>query len=593
MCGIVGYTGKRQAQGVLYDCLCRLEYRGYDSCGIAVNTPEVQVFKDAGKVHDILQNAPLFKGTAGLGHTRWATCGEPTQINAHPHTDCTGKICLVHNGVINNYSQLLKRLEGNGHKIVSDTDTELIAHLIEEYDKGDLEEAVRLAVKEIEGSYALVVMRSGENTLVVVRQGSPLVIGVGDGEYLVASDVPAILGYTNRVIYLDEGDIGTISPDSLKIRRNGGYIVPLVEKVNWTQDESQKAGYSHYMLKEIHEQPRVIQNTLINMPLPESFNKSEILEQSRKTGILFLACGSSYHAALTARYLVEEHLNIPVRLEVASEFNYMHRLLPCKLAVVLTQSGETADVLRAMRRLKQAGCMVVAITNVAGSTAARLADHTIYTQAGPEIGVAATKSFIAQLIVLYALCFAGASAANIRYQDYLSTMRLLPSVVQSILGSHQNIKDAAVEVAKSKSAFFIGRGINYPIALEGALKLKEISYIHAEGYAAGELKHGPFALLSPETPVLALVSRDQTYEAMLTGLREIKVRRAPLIVIGEAGDEQLGQLADRVISLPSFNRLFNPILFTVVLQLLAYYVALELGCSIDTPRNLAKSVTVE
>ncbi|AII57675.1 glutamine--fructose-6-phosphate aminotransferase [Dehalococcoides mccartyi] len=593
MCGIVGYTGKRQAQAVLYDCLCRLEYRGYDSCGIAVNSPEIRLFKDAGKVHNILQNAPRFEGTAGLGHTRWATCGEPTQINAHPHTDCTGKICLVHNGVINNYSQLLKRLEANGHKIVSDTDTELIAHLIEEYDKGNLEEAVRQAVKEIEGSYALVVMRSGENTLVAVRQDSPLVIGVGDGEYLVASDVPAILGYTNRVIYLDEGDIGIINPDNLKIRRNGEYIVPPVEKINWTQDESQKGGYSHYMLKEIHEQPRVIQNTLINMPLPESFNKSPLLEQSRKTGILFLACGSSYHAALTVRYLVEEHLNIPVRLEVASEFNYMHRLPPCKLAVVLSQSGETADVLRAMRRLKQAGCMVVAITNVAGSTAARLADHTIYTQAGPEIGVAATKSFVAQLTVLYFLCFACASAANPRYQDYLSTMRLLPSVVQRVFGSQQNIKEAALEIAKANSVFFIGRGINYPIALEGALKLKEISYIHAEGYAAGELKHGPFALLSPETPVLALVSRDQTYEAMLTGLREIKVRRAPLIVIGEAGDEQLGQLADRVISLPSFSRLFSPILFTVVLQLLAYYVACELGCSIDTPRNLAKSVTVE
>ncbi|MEQ4487773.1 MAG: glutamine--fructose-6-phosphate transaminase (isomerizing) [Dehalococcoides mccartyi] len=593
MCGIVGYTGKRQAQAVLYDCLCRLEYRGYDSCGIAVNTPEVQVFKDAGKVRNILQNAPRFEGTAGLGHTRWATCGEPTRINAHPHIDCTGKISLVHNGVINNYAQLRKRLEAGGHKVVSDTDTELIAHLIEEYDKGNLEEAVRQAVKEIDGSYALVVMRSGDNTLVAVRKDSPLVIGVGDGEYLVASDVPAILGYTNRVVYPEEGDIAVISPDSLKINRNGEYIIPRIEKINWTPDEAQKGGYSHYMLKEIHEQPQVIQNTLINMPLTESFYKSPLLEQGRKTGILFLACGSSYHAALTGRYLVEEHLNIPVRLEVASEFNYMQHLPPCKLAVVLSQSGETADILRAMRRLKQAGCMIVAITNVAGSTAARLADHVIYTQAGPEIGVAATKSFIVQLVVLYALCFACASAASPRYQDYLSTMRLLPGAVQKILGSHQNIKDAAIEVAKAKSAFFIGRGINYPIALEGALKLKEISYIHAEGYAAGELKHGPFALLSPETPVLALVSRDQTYEAMLTGLREIKVRRAPLIVIGEDGDDQLEQLADRVIKIPPFNRLFSPILFSVVLQLLAFYAAYELGCDIDTPRNLAKSVTVE
>jgi len=593
MCGIVGYIGERQAQPILLNSLRRLEYRGYDSCGIAVSNSGIEVYKDAVRVVELEKALSWLYGTVGIGHTRWATHGGPSWVNAHPHCDCAGNIAVAHNGIINNFQLLRQQLINEGHIFVSETDTEVIPHLIEKYYQGSLEDAVEAALGDMEGSYAITVLMAGEPKLVAARKDNPLIIGIGDRENFIASDVPAILEYTNRVIYLEDSDIVVVTPYSVRVKRDGTEVDREAHKILWSVEQAQKGGYEHFMLKEIHEQPKVIRDTLVEYT--QTAEPLVDLEMMRDIGIesmLMLACGTSYHAALIGKYIAEELVSIPVRAELASEFNYYGQTLAKTMAIVITQSGETADTLKAIKRLKEAGCQVLAITNVVGSSASRIADQIIYTRAGPEISVAATKSFMAQLVVLYWLVMSYSKVDARRLASMLLDLRQLPNKVQQVLDNTGKISEVAKYLARYEDVFFIGRGINFPVALEGALKLKEISYIHAEGYAAGELKHGPFALLSDDTPVIAIVAQDNTYEAMLTNIKEVKARRSPVIALAEE-DEAIDEIADLVITVPQVNAVFSPMVNTVALQLLAYYVAKERGCSIDTPRNLAKSVTVE
>jgi len=593
MCGIIAYIGKRQAQPILFNCMSRLEYRGYDSCGIAVSDGALTIFKDAVRVSELAGVAPDLKGVMGIGHTRWATHGEPSQLNAHPHCDCSGKIAVVHNGIINNFSDIKSQLISEGHNIISQTDSEVIPHLIEKYYHGDLGEAVTRALKELDGSYAIIVVAAGEPKLVAARKDSPLVVGVGDRENFLASDVPAVLDYTNRAVYLDNDDVVEISADRISIKRDGAEIPVEVRQVNWTVEDAQKGGYDHFMIKEIHEQPKVIRDTLAEYiamaePLDAFAAEGELPED-----LLILACGTSYHAALIGKYIIEELVQIPVRVEVASEFSYAGRISAGRRAIVITQSGETADVMKVTRFLQDKGSLVTAITNVVGSSASRQADRVVYTRAGPEISVPATKSFIAQLMALYWLALPFARI-DIRTQDSLiMELRQLPVKVQQVLDAEAAFARSAAELAKYDNVFFISRGINYPVALEGALKLKEVSYIHAEGYAAGELKHGPFALLGPETPVVAVVGRDNTYDAMLANIKEVKARKSPVVAIVPEGEEAVRELADTVLTVPQVSHILSPVVNTAALQLIAYYAARERGCPVDFPRNLAKSVTVE
>ncbi len=595
MGSVVGYIGDKQAQPILLNCLAKLEYRGCDSCGIAVLGGSIELYKDAVRVKELAKVAPQLGGTMGIGHTRLATHGEPSQVNAHPHLDCHGTIAVVHNGIINNFRELKRQLISEGHNFVSETDTEVMPHLIEKYYTGNLEEAVEAALRDVEGSYAMIVLRASEPKLVAASKDSPLIIGIGDRGNFIASDVPAILDYTDRVIYLEEGDIGVVTPDSIKIRKDGMEVDREEHKILWSVEEAQKAGYEHFMLKEIHEQPKVIRDTLgeYTRVAEPAVDDLAVMRAVGIESMLMLACGTSYHAALIGKYVVEELLRVPVRVEIASEFSYYVQTLAGTAAIVITQSGETADTLRAIRRLKGVGCRVVAITNVVGSAASRVADQTIYTRAGPEISVAATKSFMAQLMVLYWLAMSYSKADSRRLASLLMGLRQLPSKVQQVLDDEDKILECAKFLSRYEDVFFIGRGISFPVALEGALKLKETSYIHAEGYAAGELKHGPFALLGGDTPVIAIVARDNTYEAMLTDIKEVKARGSPVMALAEEGDEAIGELADLVITVPRVDTMFSPVVNVVALQLLAYYTAKQRGCPIDSPRNLAKSVTVE
>ena len=593
MGGIVGYIGDKQAQPILLDCLVKLEYRGSDSCGIAVLDNSIDLYKDAVRVRELAKVAPQLSGVVGIGHTRLATHGEPSQANAHPHLDCSGNIAVIHNGVINNFQRLKQQLTAEGHHFVSETDTEVIPHLIEKYYDGNLEEAVEAALRDVDGSYAIIALTVGEPKLVTARKDSPLIIGIGDRENFIASDVPAILDYTNRVIYLEDGDIGVITKDSMRISRGGTEVNRKQHLISWSVEEAQKAGYEHFMLKEIHEEPRVIRDTLVGWVSEDKPAVDLAVMRSGIESMLILACGTSYHAALIGKYVMEELLSIPVRAEFASEFNYYGQTLARTGAIAITQSGETADTLKAMKKLKDVGCQVLAITNVVGSAASRIADQTIYTRAGSEASVAATKSFMAQLMALYWLVMSYSKIDARRLADLIMELRQLPEKVQQVLDNETKILEYAKYVSRCECVFFIGRGINFPVALEGALKLKETSYIHAEGYAAGEMKHGPFALLGSDTPIVAIVAQDNTYEAMLTNIKEIKARGAPVIALAEEGDEAIEELADSIITLPRVDAIFSPVVNVVALQLLAYYTARQRGCPIDFPRNLAKSVTVE
>lgn len=579
MCGIIGYCGLSQAAPVLVKGLRRLEYRGYDSYGIAVGNRDIAVSKRQGKVSEGEGDAMSIRGKIGIGHTRWATHGVPNDRNAHPHTDCRGDIAIVHNGIIENYAALKRDLIERGHAFRSDTDSEVISHLIEEHYTGDLLSAVENALPLLEGSYAILAIARGEKRIVAARQSSPLVIGMGDQEVFAASDMTPILEYTERAVFLEDGDIVSLAPGQVVIKNSGSEVIRPTELIDWSFDDVRKGGFRHYMLKEIYEQPEVFSNTL------RAQKREEMPEWLRKVKrISIVSCGTSYHSGLLFKYLLEEICRIPARLEFASEFKYFPPPLS-ELVVGITQSGETADTIAAIKVARSYNCPTLSVTNVLGSSITRIADHTFYMQAGPEISVAATKSFIAQLAVLMHIV------------DELSGGTLTESLERANRAIEETLLlDLERAVACCQDAahiFFVGRGPMYPVALEGALKMKEISYIHAEGYAAGEIKHGPFALLSEETPVIALCTPGPTYNVSISNIREMKARGTPMIILGEDGDRDLEEIADVFISLPSHDLVTRILSATVALQLLAYHTAEALGRDIDKPRNLAKSVTVE
>lgn len=592
MCGIVGYIGYRQAQTVLMNNLKHLEYRGYDSCGIAIRDNKISIYKDAIRINELAKISPEIKGTIGIGHTRWATCGIPSKENAHPHSDCSGKTAIVHNGVIFNYEKLKKKLEQEGHTLSTQTDSEVLAHLIEKNRQKGIKQAVEAALREVEGSYALIVLDEDSEKLLAARKESPLVIGLGEREYFIASDVPALLEYTDRVVYLEDGDTAEISKSALIIINNGQNVTRKEQKICWGAEDIRKGGYEHFMIKEIHEQPLILRNTLLSYS--RVAEEIDILNDGEYENILILACGTSYYAGLIGKYIIEELMRIPVKVEIASEFISNSMLGNKTLVIAMSQSGETADVLKAVKLAKRIGHNVLAVTNVLESTLSRLADDNIYTKAGPEISVASTKTFIAQLSVLYWLALANNKINTGRIAELKFDISKIPNNVQKILSNKKEIEKCGKYLARYENVFYIGRGVNYPIALEGALKLKEVSYIHAEGYAAGELKHGPFALLGVDTPVVVVLAHDENYEVMLNSIREIKARNSPVIAICASKDvPDLIQIADVVIDVPYENPILSPFYNCVVLQLLAYYAAKQRGCSIDYPKNLAKSVTVE
>jgi len=597
MCGITGYIGYRNASEVLVDCLKRLEYRGYDSVGIGIIGENLSIFKDVGEIKRVEGKLPRMDGHVGIGHTRWATHGEVSRKNAHPHLSCDKKIAIVHNGIIENFNELKEELEKRNHKFYSETDSEVIAHLIEEEYKGKLEDAVASAIKKIRGSYAIVVISQDEpDKIVAAKKESPLIIGVGDNENFIASDIPAFLKYTNRAIHLNDGEICILKDNNVKVLDEKGKEAIKEERaVDWSIEDAEKSGYQHFMLKEIHEQPSAIYNALMGRisEIEPRINLEDL--ESNMDEITIVACGTSFYAGMAGKYIIEKLAGTPVFIELASEYRYFGRKSGTVIAI--TQSGETADVIGAVKEAKKYGCHTIAITNVAGSSITRIADIPIYTRCGPEIGVAATKTFTAQIAVLFLIALKlgmkNLCISNGDLQKYVSSLRRLPSYLEEVLGRENEIMDVAGKLKDCESVFFIGRGINYPLALEGALKLKEISYIHAEGFAAGELKHGPFALLDENTPVVAIVTKDDVHAKILSNIGEIKARNAPVVAIADEGDEEIDKYADFVIRFPSLPEFVSSIPIAVILQLLAYHVANFRGCPIDKPRNLAKSVTVE
>ncbi|MDD1773208.1 MAG: glutamine--fructose-6-phosphate transaminase (isomerizing) [Methanomassiliicoccales archaeon] len=596
MCGIVGYSGSRQAVEILIDALKRLEYRGYDSAGVAVSGKKLRVYKDKGEIARLQESLPVLKGTVGISHTRWATCGRPSKENAHPFVDCTGEFALVHNGIIENYMALRKELVAKGHKFTSETDTEVLVHMLEEEFQGDTHAALVETLKKVKGTYAVAVVRSGSKEVVAARKENPLVVGLGVGENFVASDVTALLNYTNKVLYMMDGESAVISPNGVRMFDESGKEVDREPStISWTIDDAEKGGFGHFMLKEIFEEPPAIHNTLLGN-LDDIANWNSI-GSSKFGSVKIVACGSSYHAAMVGKYVIEALSDTPTTLELASEYRYSPGTKEFPLVVLVSQSGETADTLAAAREARRRGCKTYAITNVVGSTITREVDEVFYTRAGPEIGVAATKTYLTQLIALYLLGMQMGLARDTIGHDSLRSMkselRSMPKHVRTVLDGSSAIEEATDMLVDARDVFFIGRNINYPTVLEGALKLKEISYIHAEGYAAGELKHGPLALLDAHTPVVATCIKDHTYSKMLANIAEVAARDSPVLAIGYEDDTELSAVADRVIRIPNVAPIFSPVLITVVLQLLAYYTAKRKGCPIDKPRNLAKSVTVE
>jgi len=613
MCGIVGYCGPRRVVPVVLEGLKRLEYRGYDSAGIVYledgNLVKHRSKGKLSKLESIIDDAIVAPSHIGLGHTRWATHGAPTTENAHPHSDCTGELVVVHNGIIENYHSLREELKAKGHVFSSETDTEVLAHLIEDYLENDLVAAIKQAIAKVEGSYAIGVLWTGmADTLVAVRNQSPLVLGVSeDGGTFLASDIPALLPYTKNVIFMDDMELAILRTDGAQIfsLETGKQIEKEVQTIDWNAAMAEKAGYKHFMLKEIYEQPQAITNTVsgrINLEsgeihLPElNISESDLENIDR---IFLVACGTSWHAALVAKYWIEKIANIPVEVDIASEFRYRHLLIDERvLTISISQSGETADTLAGIRIAKEKGSKVITICNVVGSTMTREAHGTVYTHAGPEIGVASTKAFISQLAALLMLTlYFGRMKGTISLEESKQLGRELINVAGTIekeLPRLQKEIDTLIDdYYDSRDFLFVGRGLNFPIALEGALKLKEISYIHAEGYASGELKHGPIALIDKDMPVLALVPQDNVYQKSISNVEEIKARQGRIILIGTEGDEHLKNITGDVIYLPEVNEVVNPILYTIPAQLLAYEIASRRGCDVDQPRNLAKSVTVE
>ena len=610
MCGIVGYTGHRQATSVVIPGLRRLEYRGYDSVGIAVfDGHRLEVRKAVGGVARLerLLAGEAPRGTVALGHTRWATHGRPSEANAHPHTDCSGRLAIVHNGIIENYRELRRQLAGAGHRFRSETDTEVIAHLIEHHRSGRLEESVRRAARELRGAYAVAcVSVNAPETVVAIRSGSsPLVIGIGTGETFLASDIPALLGETREIVLLPEGGVAVLTPDHLDVTTLDGTPVRVAPTtIPWSPEAAQRAGYPDFMLKEIFEQPDVVRNTLSERTDPDdqSIHIPELGLRDRDLAglnrLCFVACGTSWHAALVGKYLVEAFARLPVEVDIASEFRYRQPIVDSRvLTVPISQSGETADTLAALREAHDRGSRTVAICNVVGSSLAREADGVLYTRAGIEIGVASTKAFTAQLTAVTLLALklglARGFADPTLVRQVVKSLLEIPELMPIVLDQSDSIRRIAARFASSPGFLYLGRGVNYPLALEGALKLKEISYIHAEGYAAGELKHGPIALVDDQMPVVAVVPQGTSYQKTMSNIEEVKARGGIVLAIATAGDDEIGEKADVVIPVPPSLEWTQPLLVAPILQLLAYHLGVLRGCDIDHPRNLAKSVTVE
>ncbi len=604
MCGIVGYVGKKQATPVLLDALKRLEYRGYDSAGLAVLTDNgLEIHKNEGKILDLEAKLPEIKGFCGIAHTRWATQGAPTTINAHPHV--SGNIAVVHNGIIENYQELYNELKSEGYEFISETDTEVLAHLAHRYYNGNLVDAVIEGLKKVKGTYAAAFLCEDSKQVVAARKDSPLIAGIGKEEYFVASDVTALLKYTREVVYLHDFEIVSLSAENIQFFDfDGKPVKEHIESIGWNIEAAEKSGYPHFMLKEIHEQVASVHDTM--MGRLSEFTGEVILSEVALSGeeikklerVVIIACGTSYNAGLLAKYLFESLAGIHTDVDISSEFRYANPVLgESSLVVAISQSGETADTIAATKEAKTYGCRTLAITNVVGTTLSREVETILYTRAGPEIGVAATKTFTSQLIALYLLAIHFAkirkSISVDRSKRLLVSLKQLPGMIQQILNGKELIQKQAIRFSKARDFFFLGRSLNYPIAMEGALKLKEISYIHAEGFAAGELKHGPLALISKDTPVVALATGSPTYDKMLNNIKEVKARGAPVLAIAGMDDTEIEKYVDAVIRVPVTDELLYPILSSVVVQLLAYYSADALGCPIDMPRNLAKSVTVE
>jgi len=620
MCGIVGYVGNKQVVPLIIDGLRKLEYRGYDSAGIAVVNEghDLEIRRAEGKLRNLEETIRLspIDGTYGIGHTRWATHGRPTEENAHPHRDCTGRVVVVHNGIIENYLQLKERLRKSDHRFVTETDTEIIAHLIEEHLKHDksFEDAVRSTVAELRGIFALSIINADElDTIIAVRQGPPVVIGLGDREFFVASDIPPILQHTRDVFFLGDGEIAIITKDAVRVTDfEGNSVQPSIQRITWDPIMAEKGGFKHFMLKEIYEQPRSVRDTVqgrISLDTGHVFldEMSNITEADfkRVTSIKIAACGTSWHAGLAGKYMIEQLARIPVDVDYASEFRYRSPVMDeDSLLLVISQSGETADTIAALREAKELGSRVLSICNVQGSMIVREADGTILTHAGPEIGVASTKAFTGQMIALYLLgLYLGQLRGTLSEEDakfHAQELAELPVKLEHLLNESDGIEELAKEFFRSTDFLYLGRGINFPVALEGALKLKEISYIHAEGYPAGEMKHGPNALIDERLPVLFINTREEgnraselRYEKTHSNIVEVKAREGIVISVLTEGDSMSSIVSDHVIEIPKASDLLSPILSIIPLQLLAYHIAVRRGCDVDQPRNLAKSVTVE
>jgi glucosamine--fructose-6-phosphate aminotransferase (isomerizing) len=619
MCGIVGYVGNKQVVPVIIDGLRKLEYRGYDSAGIAVvdEGHSLEVRRAEGKLRNLEETIRLqpLDGTYGIGHTRWATHGRPTEENAHPHRDCSGRVVVVHNGIIENYIQLKERLRAKDHRFVTETDTEVVAHLVEEYLKeGDtFETAVRRTVHDLRGIFALAIIHADEaDTVIAVRQGPPVVIGLGDGEYFVASDIPPILQHTRDIFFLGDGEIAVLTKDSVRVTDfEGSAVEPQQQRITWDPIMAEKGGFKHFMLKEIYEQPRAVRDTVqgrISLDTGRVYlDEMHITDGdfTRLTSIKIAACGTSWHAGLAGKYMIEQLARVPVEVDYASEFRYRDPVLDENtLLLVISQSGETADTIAALREAKEHGSKVLAICNVQGSMIMREADGTILTHAGPEIGVASTKAFTSQMIALYLFGIYLGQLRGVLSQEqarhHAQQLAELPVKIENLLSGSDDIEELSKEFFRSTDFLYLGRGINFPVALEGALKLKEISYIHAEGYPAGEMKHGPNALIDERLPVVVVNTREVgnraselRYEKTHSNIVEVKAREGVVLSILTEGDEMSASVSDHVIEIPESSDLLSPILSIIPLQLLAYHIAVRRGCDVDQPRNLAKSVTVE
>ena len=599
MCGIIGYIGNKNVVPLLIDGLKKLEYRGYDSAGICVSDgTEINIVKNVGKITKLEKRQELnkLKGSIGIAHTRWATHGEPNEINAHPHFDCKGDISIVHNGIIENYQALKDLLEKEGHNIVSETDSEIIAHLIEKFYSGNIEDAVIKALNNLEGTFGLLMIHRDEEKIIAARRGSPLIIGLGKNETIIASDAVAILSHTKRVVYLQDNEISIIDKDGFAIKNLAGKKVDKkVQEIKWNIDEIEKKGYKHFMLKEIFEQPEAVANTLRGRIKNGKIKLSIDLDLNKLNRILITACGTSWHSALIGKYIIENLVNIPVEVDYASEFRYRNTLVnKDDLMIVISQSGETADTLAALLKAKSEGAKTIGLVNVVGSTIAREVDSGIYIHAGPEIGVASTKAFLCQVSALLIIALYIKQQKGMALdQDLLKALKNIPDKIATTLKQSEEIKKIAMQFKDRKNFLYLGRGMNFPVALEGALKLKEISYIHAEGYPAAEMKHGPIALIDENIPVVFLATRGLVFDKVLSNMQEVKARKGIIITVTDNRDKSIQRLSDYVINVPETVEELSPLVNVIPLQLLAYYIADMKGLNVDKPRNLAKSVTVE